>query len=247
MLSTAFVLELKMAKQPERRVECAELNSAPKDASEISRWSLSMYNPNHFRIDDQAVLFDFMSNNNFGILVTIDHGTPIATHLPFLIEPDRGAHGTLIGHIATANSQWQSFSSQREALVIFQGAHTYISPSWYQSQPGVPTWNYATAHAYGIPRIIDDSQATHKMLSGLVNKHEAAFKQPWAMKLPDDYYRQQTNAIVVFEIELNRIEGKFKMSQNRSAEDRSGVIAALDQSGDANSIEVSHLIEKANQ
>ncbi|HZY45234.1 MAG TPA: FMN-binding negative transcriptional regulator [Anaerolineae bacterium] len=206
-----------------------------------------MYTPTHFRIEDRSVLFDFISKNNFGILVTIDHSTPIATHLPFLIEPDRGERGTLIGHIAKANTQWQSFSSQSEALVIFQGAHTYISPSWYQSQPSVPTWNYATIHAYGVPRIIDDAHATHNMLGGLVNKHEAAFEQPWEMKLPDDYYRQQTNAIVVFEIELMRLEGKFKMSQNRSAEDRSGVIAALEQSGDDNSIEVAHSIKQASR
>jgi transcriptional regulator len=206
-----------------------------------------VYTPTHFRIEDRAVLFDFMSTNNFGILVTIDHGAPIATHLPFLIEPDRGEHGTLIGHIARANSQWQSFLSQSEALVIFQGAHAYISPSWYQSHPSVPTWNYATVHAYGVPRVVADNQATYHLLNGLVNKHEAGFDRPWEMDLPDDYYQKQTNAIVVFEIELMRIEGKFKMSQNRSAEDRSGVIAALDQSGDANSIEVAHLIEQANQ
>jgi transcriptional regulator len=203
-----------------------------------------VYTPNHFRIDDRAVLFDFMTKNNFGILITIDHASPIATHLPLLIDQQRGEHGTLIGHMARANTQWKSFAADQAALVIFQGAHTYISPSWYQDHPSVPTWNYATVHAYGIPRRLEDKQVTHDLLERLVDKHEAAFDQPWKMNLPEEYYRQQVKAIVVFEIELTRLEGKFKMSQNRSAADRSGVIAALEQSGDDNSIEVAHYIEQ---
>lgn len=206
-----------------------------------------MYIPDHFRISDRSVLFDFIAKNNFGILVTIDQATPIATHLPFLFEPERGEHGVLIGHIAKANSQWKTFSPDRAALIIFQGPHAYISPSWYQEHPSVPTWDYATVYAYGIPQLIDNEQATHKLLEGLVDKHEAAFEHPWRMALPDDYYRQQTKAVVAFEIEIVRLEGKFKMSQNRSAADRSGVIAALDQSSDDNSIEVARFIEKANQ
>jgi transcriptional regulator len=206
-----------------------------------------VYTPNHFRIDDQAVLFDFITKNNFGILVTIDHANPIATHLPFQIDPRRGRYGVLSAHMARANTQWQTFTPDQEALIIFQGAHTYISPSWYQKHPSVPTWNYATVHAYGRPRIIDDERVTQASLQGLVDKHEAAFDQPWKMNLPADYYQKQIKAIVVFEIELTRLEGKFKMSQNRSSEDRSGVVAALNQSGDDNSIAVAQFIEGENR
>jgi transcriptional regulator len=208
---------------------------------------LNVYIPNHFRIDDRAVLFDFMARNNFGILITTDHAAPIATHLPFQIDPQRGEHGVLSGHMARANNQWQTFAPDQEALIVFQGPHTYISPSWYQKQPSVPTWNYATVHAYGWPRIIEDDRVTHDSLQGLVDKHEAAFDQPWQMKLPEDYYQRQVKAIVVFEIELTRVEGKFKMSQNRSVEDRSGVVAALERSGDDNSIAVAQFIEGGNR
>src|SRR5512143_502030 len=201
-----------------------------------------MYTPTHYRIDDQAVLFDFMSKNNFGILISIDHATPIATHLPFLIDSNRGEHGILTGHVAKANMQWRTFTPDREVLIIFQGPHTYISPSWYQEHPSVPTWNYATVHVNGLPRIVVDGRARHDILQNLVNKHEAAFEKPWQMNLPEDYYQQQVKMIVVFEIEVTRLEGKFKMSQNRSDEDRSSVVAALNQLGDDNSIEVARFI-----
>lgn len=201
-----------------------------------------MYTPNHYRIDDQAVLFDFISQNNFGILISIDHATPIATHLPFLIDSTRGEHGILTGHVAKANRQWRTFVPDREVLIIFQGPHTYISPSWYREHPSVPTWNYATVHVYGLPRIVANGRARHDTLQNLVNKHEAAFETPWHMNLPDDYYQQQVKMIVVFEIEVTRLEGKFKMSQNRSDEDRSGVIAALNLAGDDNSIDVARFM-----
>lgn len=201
-----------------------------------------MYTPNHYRIDDQAVLFDFISQNNFGILISIDHATPIATHLPFLIDSTRGEHGILTGHVAKANRQWRTFVPDREVLIIFQGPHTYISPSWYREHPSVPTWNYATVHVYGLPRIVANGRARHDTLQNLVNKHEAAFETPWHMNLPEDYYQQQVKMIVVFEIEVTRLEGKFKMSQNRSDEDRSGVIAALNLAGDDNSIDVARFM-----
>jgi transcriptional regulator len=149
--------------------------------------------------------------------------------------------------MAKANSQWRTFTGDQEALVIFQGPHTYISPTWYQTHPSVPTWDYAIVHAYGMPRLIKDERTIHDLLSSLVDKHESAFEEPWPMNLPGDYYRQQTNSIVAFEIELVHLEGKFKMSQNRSAKDRSGVIAALNRAGDDNSIEVAHYIEQANR
>src|SRR5262245_32627214 len=107
-----------------------------------------MYIPNSFREDDQAELHDLMRQNNFAILVTQHGGAPFATHAPFLLDAERGPHGTLLAHIARANPQWRDFDGQQEALVIFQGPHAYISPSWYEVAPSVPTWNYAAVHAY---------------------------------------------------------------------------------------------------
>ncbi|MEP7200136.1 MAG: FMN-binding negative transcriptional regulator, partial [Chloroflexota bacterium] len=188
-----------------------------------------MYIPHQFLVADRAVLFDLMAQFNFATLVTTQDGVPVATHLPFLVKPDAGAHGTLVGHMARANAQWQTFAPDREALVIFQGHHAYISPSWYAEHPSVPTWNYAVVHAYGVPRIVDDYDAVVAILRALVARHEGGFETPWEMNLPDAYQRKMINGIVAFEIALTRLEGKFKLSQNRSAADRRGIVAALAQ------------------
>jgi len=113
-----------------------------------------MYIPNSHRADDRAQLHGLMRQYNFATLVTQHEDAPFATHLPFLLDTERGAHGTLLAHLARANPQWRDFVAGREVLVIFQGPHAYISPSWYQVHPSVPTWNYAVVHAYGVPRII---------------------------------------------------------------------------------------------
>src|ERR1700680_4492985 len=112
-----------------------------------------MYIPERFREDDKAILKTFIREHSFGILVTQGDDAPCATHLPFLYNAERGHYGLLSAHMARANPQWQSFASEREALVIFQGPHAYISPSWYDVAASVPTWNYAAVHVYGIPRV----------------------------------------------------------------------------------------------
>src|SRR5206468_2683175 len=136
--------------------------------------------------------------------------------------------GTLLSHMARANDQWQDFARGAEALVIFQGHHTYISPSWYEIHPSVPTWNYMVVHAYGTPRLITDDDRIRAALRELVATHESAFDEPWPMDLPDDYLRKMLRGIVAFEIPITRLEGKFKLSQNRSERDRQLVIAALE-------------------
>jgi transcriptional regulator len=191
-----------------------------------------MYLPNSFREDDPALLHELMRQNNFAILVTQHDGAPFATHLPFMIDAQRGPHGTLLAHMARANPQWRDFAAGREALVIFQGPHAYISPSWYAAMPSVPTWNYAIVHAYGVPRIVEDHDRLYEILKRLVDTHEAAFEQPWRMELPDDYMDKMMRAIVGFEIEITRLEGKLKLSQNRSAIDQRQVVAALSESND---------------
>jgi len=168
-----------------------------------------------------------MDRFSFATLVTVHDGSPMATHLPFLVDPDDGEHGRLIAHMARANDQWRDFGHGGEALVIFQGQHAYVSPSWYRAHPSVPTWNYVAVHAYGVPRVIDDEARVRDILRTLVDKHEAGFDEPWSMDLPDPYMTNMLRGIVAFEMPITHIDGKFKLSQNRSGEDREQVVAAL--------------------
>jgi transcriptional regulator len=201
-----------------------------------------MYTPKSFREEDPALLHDIMRRYNFAALVTQHEGAPFATHLPFMLDAERGPHGTLLAHMARANPQWQDFADGREALVIFQGAHAYISPAWYEVTPSVPTWNYAVIHAYGIPHVIEDRERLYTMLESLVDIHEAARVPPWRMDLPDDYVDRMLRAIVGFEIQITRLEGKLKLSQNRPEGDRRRVMAELTESDDALSLEVAEMI-----
>jgi transcriptional regulator len=186
-----------------------------------------MYIPERFREDDTTTLLAFMREHSFGILVTRGDDAPFATHLPFLYDAECGDYGVLQAHMARANPQWRSFASEQEALVIFQGPHAYISPSWYDVALSVPTWNYAAVHVYGIPRIIEDSQLLYKQLKTLVGTHEAQFEQPWTFELPQDYIEKMMRGVVGFTLDIARLEGKFKMSQNRTPAEREKVIAAL--------------------
>jgi len=189
-----------------------------------------MYLPKSFQIEDLPELHTFIQSFNFATLVTQHDGAPFATHLPFLLDAERGPQGTLLAHLARANPQWRDFAAGAEALVIFQGPHAYISPSWYETHPSVPTWNYAVVHAYGVPRIVEDQATLHHMLETLVDTHEAGFAQPWRMDLPQEYLDKMMRAVVGFEIVITRLEGKLKLSQNRSEHDQQRVAEALGQS-----------------
>ena len=193
----------------------------------------SCYIPPAFRIEDPAKLAAFIQRYSFATLITHDGASPFASHLPILRRPDTGPHGALVSHMARANPQWQHFASGSEALAIFHGPHSYISPSWYQTEPAVPTWNYATVHAYGVPSIIDDHERIASLLRETISLYEASLPQPWAGDLPDDYREKMMRGIVTFEIPIARIEGKFKLGQNRSAADTQGVFDALSHSADA--------------
>ncbi len=190
-----------------------------------------MYIPSSFRQDDLASLHALMTEYNFATLVSQHEGKPVASHLPFLLQAEPGQFGTLWTHLAKANPQWRSLT-EGEVLVIFQGPHAYISPSWYEVVPSVPTWNYAVVHAYGQARRMDEAATLHEFMGGLVHRHEDGFSQPWRFEeLADDYVQKMMAAIVGFEIEITRLEGKFKLSQNRSAQDQHNVVEAL-QGGD---------------
>lgn len=190
-----------------------------------------MYIPAHFREDDRATLQQFIQEYSFGILVTQHEGTLVANHFPFVLDVERGSLGTLQGHMARGNAQWRMFEETREVLVIFQGPHSYVSPSWYvdDQATSVPTWNFAAVHAYGRARVLEDSAELYRILQATVQTNEARFEHPWQIALEDEYV-QRLKAIVGFEIEITRLEGKFKLSQNRSATDQQQVIATLHES-----------------
>jgi len=181
-----------------------------------------MYIPGAFRETRFEILSELMSENGFATLVTQMDGELTATHLPLLLERNRGAPGRLVGHMARANPQWRSFRSDQEALVIFQGPHAYISPRWYETGPAVPTWDYAAIHVYGSPTLVTDGQELRGLLETMVGRYDRS-----APDIPEDFLVQMMKGIVGFEIAISRIEGKLKLSQNRSEADRRGVVEGL--------------------
>ena len=186
-----------------------------------------MYTPRAFEVTDAARLHALMAAYPFAVLVSAHEGTLESTHLPFMVDASRGPHGMLLGHMARANPHWRHFDGEQEATVIFTGPHAYISPSWYADPHMVPTWNYAAVHAHGSPRVIGDKVRAREVLERLVAEHEAPLDPPWTMDQAEPDIDKQLDHIVVFEIEISRVEGKSKFNQNRSRADRQGVIEAL--------------------
>jgi transcriptional regulator len=193
-----------------------------------------VYVPQHFAANDPAALADFIDAHSFGTLVTTVDGVPFASHVPFIY--DRAA-SLLHCHLARANPQWRHFESPGEALAIFTGPHAYVSPRWY-AEPNVPTWNYAVAHVYGSGRAIDDAEATGRFVEALAAKFERGVAAPWV----PDYDRRLLGGIVGIEIRVRAIEGKVKLSQNRSPADRAGVVAHLRASGTDNDVALAALM-----
>jgi transcriptional regulator len=190
-----------------------------------------LYSPKTFQVNDPATLNAFIRKHSFATIVTHANEVLQATHMPVLLEADRGPHGTLVSHMARANSQWRDFENGKEVLIIFTGPHAYISPAWYITEPAVPTWNYAAVHVYGIPRIIADHDRFVAMLRKLVEFYEAGREGRWHGDMPLEFRDQMMRGIVGIDFEITRIEGKFKLSQNRPV-DAPGVIAALNASED---------------
>lgn len=185
-----------------------------------------MYTPAAFQVEDRETLIAFIRKHSFAAIITQDAGVPHATQMPVLFREDNGTPGVLVSHLARANPQWRHFENGEEVLVLFTGPHAYISPAWYVTTPAVPTWNYTTVHVYGKPRLITDHDTVATMLSDLVEFFEADRAGRWNGAMPEEFRDKLMKAIVGFEIEITRIEGKFKLSQNRP-EDVPGIFAAL--------------------
>ncbi len=205
-----------------------------------------MYTPPAFRIEDHEELRAFIGQHSFATIITHDGDSPHATHMPVLLDMSLGPHGTLLTHMARANPQWQHFANQQEVLVIFTGPHAYISPAWYAEGPAVPTWNYTAVHVYGIARVIEDPQRFSQMLNDLVEFHEKGRENRWSGEMPEGYRDQIMKGAIGIEIEITRVEGKFKLSQNRPPADVAGVIAALSTSADQTDRETAGMMRAAS-
>lgn len=186
-----------------------------------------MYIPRSFQVEDPEVLAAFIRAHSFATLISAGEEAPFATHLPLLLE-----EGVLRGHLARANPHWRLFDGQRQSLAIFHGPHAYVSPTWYTTSPAVPTWNYAAVHVYGAPRPIEEEARLSALVDRLAAVYEAKQPQPWPGVLPPEYRAKMLQGIVGFEMEIGRIEGKFKLGQNRSRQDQLGVLARLESSAD---------------
>lgn len=199
-----------------------------------------MYVPSAFRVTDTAVLHDFIRKHGFAVMTTNGARGLIASHLPLLLEPSRGPLGTLVGHFAKANEQARDFGC--EALIVFSGAHTYVSPTWYASPNTVPTWNYVAVHAYGVLKPIEDRVELARILEAMVNKYESSQAAPWKFDASTEFHQKMFDGIIGFEIEITRLEGKWKLNQNHPAERRERVINALNAVGDENAVEIARLM-----
>lgn len=189
-----------------------------------------MYIPKPFTEEDMDTIAGLITGFPFGVLVSEGAGAPLASHLPFLVER-RGDDAFLIAHMARANPQWQMFDGTTEVLAIFQGPHGYISPNWYASEDRVPTWNYAAVHVYGLPQIVD-AERTQEIIVTLTQHFENGLIKPWqANDVPADKLKAMLGAIVAFEIPMTRVEGKWKLGQNRIAADRMGAASGIEATG----------------
>ncbi len=207
-----------------------------------------MYIPRAYKEDRVPVLHKFMEDQPFASLVTMGVSGLFASHIPMVLEQN-GAMGCLKGHISRANTQWREYTPSVEALAIFAGPHHYITPSWYpeKQETGkvVPTWNYAVVHAYGHLKAIEDSEWLMAHLTDLTRIHEADSPVPWKVgDAPADYVASLVKGIVGLEMVIERLEGKWKVSQNRSEEDRSGVARGLAELNTAESLTMKALVEK---
>ena len=208
-----------------------------------------MYLPKHFEETRVQVLHELIRAHPLGALVALTASGLDANHIPFEVDPDPAPFGTLRGHIARANPLWRDYSREAEVLAIFQGPGAYISPSWYPTKREtgkvVPTWNYAVVHAHGTLRFIDDRAWLRAFVERLTNRHEAGRPDPWKVTdAPPDYIERQLGAIVGLEIPITRLIGKWKVSQNRPAEDRDGAVEGLRQQGDHSAVAMADLIRQ---
>ena len=206
-----------------------------------------MYVPKHFEESRVDVLHDLILTHPFSTLVTMSSIGINANNIPLHLIREAGQYGTLQGHVARANPVWSDLANDVEALVIFQGPNSYITPSWYPTKQEhgkvVPTWNYVTVHAYGTLRVIDDPTWVKKQLESLTTQQEASFDKPWAISdAPIEFTNKMIGAIVGIEILITKLIGKWKVSQNQPASNQAGVMQGLESLGRSEATELATVI-----
>jgi transcriptional regulator len=205
-----------------------------------------MYIPTAYHVDDKTRINSFIHANGFATVVTQYDGRLWASHLPVLFDDAKEGHGILRSHMARPNEQWRHFDSSQEVLCIFHGPHSYISPSSYVMQETVPTWNYAVVHVYGMAEVVEDAAVLRQIVTDTTTKYESQRTVPWTITLPEAALAGMLNAIVGFTIQITRIEAKFKLGQNRSQADQSGMLRDLQASPDAGSRQLGSFISAQN-
>lgn len=199
-----------------------------------------MYIPKHFQINDKDIIYDFIERYSFATLFSQHNGEPYATHLPLLLNKDEGA---LYGHFARPNRQWKDAESQ-QVLVVFQGPHCYISPSWYETTKAVPTWNYVAIHLYGKLEIVEDDKVIVDSLHDLINKYESPDSSYNLNEIEPSFIEGLSKGIVAFKINITKIEAKAKLSQNHSVERQELIIEQLEQTAHQDHIEIATLMRE---
>jgi transcriptional regulator len=203
-----------------------------------------MYLPAAFAETDTSKIHEFMDRHGFATLISQGSAGMIASHLPLLLEPEAGRNGTLFGHMARANPQWKDVRG--DVLAIFAGPHAYVSPSWYEEEGTVPTWNYVAVHAYGVFRLVEDRDGLLEILRKSVRTYEGSRPEPWPFDESAKHVDTMLKAIVGFRIEIGRLEGKWKLSQNQPEARREKVIQGLGRQTDEDSRAIAALmIERA--
>jgi transcriptional regulator len=186
---------------------------------------MMLYQPSHFAVADEAALLGLMRTHPLATLISVAGGQPSFTHLPLELE-QAGNGRRLLGHVAHANPHWQQWVDGIPVTAIFHGPDAYVSPSWYAAREAVPTWNYIVVHAHGRLSVTHDSEGKERILKALIDRHDAAYRLQWE-QLGEEYREKMKRGIVGLVIELERLEGKFKLSQNRPREDRARVRAEM--------------------
>ena len=206
-----------------------------------------MYRPPLFREDRVPEMQALIRDNPLALLISMGDEGLLANPVPFILDPVGSEFGTLRAHLARANPQWRSFADGQEALVVFQGTDRYVTPSWYETKREtgkvVPTWNYAIVQARGPVRVLEDRDWLARHVAGLTDAMEADLAEPWAVAdAPDEFIASQLKGIVGIEVAIARLEGKWKVSQNRPEADRSGVVSGFETAGDERSLHMARLV-----
>ncbi len=207
-----------------------------------------MYVPDPYVLHDRAAIAGLLQRHSFALLVTAADATPQASHLPFLYDPGRGPRGTLTAHLARANPQAAELerlaAEGGQALVVFQGPHAYVSPTWYGVSRAVPTWVYLAVHAYGTPEIVAEPARVRAVLERLVAVHESGLPEPWTLdSQKDPYVSAMIRGILAFDIPVARFDANAKLNQSKPAEARLAAAAALRETGGPEVQELAALME----